>query len=249
MGWYGRQWEAIVNVWDFRVFWRSGQSRRGTSGTKQDQLPGDIISSQDIAAERCSFSVLVWEGVTQDLVEKSARRPISRVLSGPWRAVDDHSSGTSVAGRLARPTRMAPAKTPFAAPVSRPAGHPYAVLLPVGFALPPPLPAARCALTAPFHPCRLWLSPKAGGLLSVALSLGSPPPGVTRHRVSVEPGLSSSLPSPAGPRSSGRLARGQVERRAGRVNGPRTVALADCPRWLAGAGRPGCILSARHGRR
>jgi hypothetical protein len=30
----------------------------------------------------------------------------------------------------------------------------YLVLLPVGFALPPPLPAARCALTAPFHPCR-----------------------------------------------------------------------------------------------
>src|SRR5579864_7700892 len=32
--------------------------------------------------------------------------------------------------------------------------HPYLVLLPVWFALPPPLPAARCALTAPFHPCR-----------------------------------------------------------------------------------------------
>ena len=32
--------------------------------------------------------------------------------------------------------------------------HPYLVLLPVGFALPPPLPSARCALTAPFHPCR-----------------------------------------------------------------------------------------------
>ncbi|CAK7256801.1 protein of unknown function [Shinella sp. WSC3-e] len=30
-----------------------------------------------------------------------------------------------------------------------------------------------------------------GGLLSVALSLGSPPPDVIRHRVSVEPGLSS----------------------------------------------------------
>jgi hypothetical protein len=30
----------------------------------------------------------------------------------------------------------------------------YLVLLPVGFSLPPPLPAARCALTAPFHPCR-----------------------------------------------------------------------------------------------
>ena len=33
---------------------------------------------------------------------------------------------------------------------------------------------------------------KPGGLLSVALSLGFPPPGITRHRVSVEPGLSSS---------------------------------------------------------
>ena len=30
-----------------------------------------------------------------------------------------------------------------------------------------------------------------GGLLSVALSLGSPPPAVNRHRASVEPGLSS----------------------------------------------------------
>src|SRR5579859_6842051 len=30
-----------------------------------------------------------------------------------------------------------------------------------------------------------------GGLLSVALSLGSPPPDVIRHHISVEPGLSS----------------------------------------------------------
>ncbi len=68
----------------------------------------------------------------------------------------------------------------------------YLVLLPVGFSLPPPSPAARCALTAPFHPCRPRGFPRrAGGILSVALSLGSPPPGVTRHRTSVEPGLSS----------------------------------------------------------
>ena len=32
-----------------------------------------------------------------------------------------------------------------------------------------------------------------GGLFSVALSLGSPPPVIIRHRVSVEPGLSSAL--------------------------------------------------------
>jgi hypothetical protein len=31
--------------------------------------------------------------------------------------------------------------------------HPYSVLLPVGFTLPRLLPATRCALTAPFHPC------------------------------------------------------------------------------------------------
>jgi len=33
--------------------------------------------------------------------------------------------------------------------------RPYSVLLQVGFALPPPLPEARCALTAPFRPYRI----------------------------------------------------------------------------------------------
>ncbi len=47
---------------------------------------------------------------------------------------------------------------------------------------------------------------RAGGLFSVALSLGSPPPDIIRHRMSMEPGLSSpatfrSLPG----RPSGRL--------------------------------------------
>jgi len=41
------------------------------------------------------------------------------------------------------------------------------------------------------HPFTLTPDRVRGGLLSVALSLGSPPPGITRHRVSVEPGLSS----------------------------------------------------------
>src|SRR6185503_21353476 len=55
---------------------------------------------------------------------------------------------------------------------------PYSVLLWVGFTVPPVLPRARCALTAPFHPC---LPLPAGGLFSVALSVGSRPPGVTWH--------------------------------------------------------------------
>jgi len=52
-------------------------------------------------------------------------------------------------------------------PDLHPARRPYLVLLPVGFAVPLPLPVARCALTAPFHPylyqmqavCFLWHFP------------------------------------------------------------------------------------------
>ena len=115
--------------------------------------------------------------------------------------MDGHSSGTPVAGRLARPTR-ATARKPARGP--KPACRPYLVLLPAGFTVPSPLPGTRCALTAPFHPYRPTLR-RTGGLLSVALSLGSPPPGVTRHRFSVEPGLSSPALMPERP--SGRLTR------------------------------------------
>jgi hypothetical protein len=122
------------------------------------------------------------------------RRPVSRVLSPARGPGDDHSSGTRVAASLARPTRATGPETGLPHhPHGRCRRRPYLVLLPVGFTVPPTLPPARCALAAPFHPCP-QARPKpapAGGLLSVALSLGSPPPGVTRHRVPVEPGLSS----------------------------------------------------------
>ena len=51
-----------------------------------------------------------------------------------------------------------------------------------GWGLPSPrlLPAVRCALTAPFHPY-LATGKWPGGILSVALSVGSRPPGVTWH--------------------------------------------------------------------
>ena len=54
----------------------------------------------------------------------------------------------------------------------------YAGLLAVGFTLPRLSPAARCALTAPFHPYRAM----PGGVFSVALSLGLRRVGVTNHR-------------------------------------------------------------------
>src|SRR6185437_1641489 len=43
------------------------------------------------------------------------------------------------------------------------------------------LPDSRCALAAPFHPCHAHLAMPFGGLLSVALSVGSRRPGVTWH--------------------------------------------------------------------
>ena len=105
------------------------------------------------------------------------------------RPLDGHSSGTPVAGRLARPTRTTGRKPPC----PRSAGcRPYLVLLRVGFAMPPALLSARCALTAPFHPCRgAGRTGAPGGLLSVALSLGSPPLDVIQHPDPVKPGLSS----------------------------------------------------------
>ena len=105
--------------------------------------------------------------------------------------------GRWMAIRLGRPlpdaSRDLPGRrrgNPPAGGPKAPAGRPYSVLLPVGFTVPSPSPGTRCALTAPFHPCQPRRS-GTGGLLSVALSLGLPPPGVTRHRVSMEPGLSS----------------------------------------------------------
>ena len=79
-----------------------------------------------------------------------AAGPVSRILFPPLRAGDGHSSRRHITMPLQRPTRKLwrtePART------SRRTLLPYLVLLRVGFALPPRLPGARCALTAPFHP-------------------------------------------------------------------------------------------------
>src|SRR3954471_6389560 len=58
---------------------------------------------------------------------------------------------------LEQPTRTARPDIAVAASsllqANSPRRRPYSVLLPVGFAVPFPLPETRCALTAPFHPC------------------------------------------------------------------------------------------------
>jgi len=52
-------------------------------------------------------------------------------------------------------------------------------------------PAVRSYRTFSPLPRRSPIGAKAGGSFSVALSLGLPPPDVIRHRMSMEPGLSS----------------------------------------------------------
>ena len=73
----------------------------------------------------------------------SGSRPVSRVLS--WAVI--HL-------RRASPHACSDLPGSGAGHASSPAGDalPYLVLLRVGFTLPPVLPPARCALTAPFHP-------------------------------------------------------------------------------------------------
>ena len=112
----------------------------------------------------------------------------------------DHSSGPPIAGRFSRPTRTSRA---YDSPTrTRRAQRPYSVLLLAGLAMPFLSPGPRWALTPPFHP---YLGRSRGGLLSVALSLGSPPAGVTRRHVVVEPGLSSTAARQ--PRSPSHLVR------------------------------------------
>ena len=104
--------------------------------------------------------------------------------------LDGHSSGTPVAGRLARPTRAA-ARKPACRPHINEVRHVAPIWSCSRWGLPCRLRCRRRGALLP-HPFTLAAGRSPlGGLLSVALSLGSPPPAVNRHRVSVEPGLSS----------------------------------------------------------
>ena len=91
-----------------------------------------------------------------------AAGPVSRILcaalSSRWRANAGTKSGTTVIplGRtLLRGSSDLPGSCDAPSRHVHPPRRmllPYLVLLRVGFSLPPPSLAARCALTAPFHP-------------------------------------------------------------------------------------------------
>ncbi len=102
----------------------------------------------------------------------------------------DHSSGMCLATHLTQPTRMTGQDPSAISGLSflfglAPGGvyhdrrcyQPRGALLPHRFTLIRIIPHNR--------------RKQADGIVSVALSLGSPPPAVSRHRFPVEPGLSS----------------------------------------------------------
>jgi hypothetical protein len=125
---------------------------------------------------------------------QKSRRSVSRVLSTPFRALDGHSSGTRLAARLNATNPGGGSKTlprPCVATWRRP---PLFGLAPGG--VYPANPVTRVAVRSYRTVSPLPQANALGGLFSVALSLGSPPPAVSRHRVSVEPGLSSTRHKP-----------------------------------------------------
>jgi hypothetical protein len=127
----------------------------------------------------------------------SISRPVSRVLYGAvlhqtrvnallLAARDDHSSGTLLAQRLEQPTRTTGLR-------HKSRGCPRVV--PIRSCSRWGLPCRlRCRRRGALLPHRFTLAVTlagSGGFISVALSLRSLSPDVIRHRMSMEPGLSS----------------------------------------------------------
>ncbi len=178
--------------------------RRRTGGASSASSTGSIASPS--SANQARFQVLPRPGsrccrrerLSQHLAKHSTSggtcrsRPVSRVLfrgpRGPRRrtflsGARCRAPPASSTRRLDRasldPLALARGSTAVASRRRRP--PPYSLLHRVGFAMPRRLPGVRCALTAPFHPCHALLAEPFGGLLSVALSCGSPRPVVNRH--------------------------------------------------------------------
>ena len=102
----------------------------------------------------------------------------------PGSVIDNHSSGIAVTSYLKQPTRESARDRRWQ--TRRPAHSPIWSCSGRGLPCRELLPVARCALTAPFHPY-LPSRTKTGGIFSVALSMGSRPPGVTWRPVRRSP--------------------------------------------------------------
>ena len=128
--------------------------------------------------------------------KRGARRPVSRVLCVPR-----HATTIPLGRTLLHASRDQPGLRGENTPASLALGFhlgtsrrpPLFGLAPGGVcpAAPVTRGAVRSYRTVSPLPKVSTEGLSEGGLFSVALSLGSPPPVVNRHRISVEPGLSS----------------------------------------------------------
>ena len=106
--------------------------------------------------------------------------------------------------------------------------RPYSVLLPAGLAVPLPLPVARCALTAPFHPY-LQPVPRRGGREAVCFLWRFP---WGRPRRTLSGAVSPWSPDFPLPRGSGRPADWRIshsDRRRPTQGNPSTTIAAVSP--------------------
>ena len=122
------------------------------------------------------------------LSNQTACKPGSVGHAAQARKRDGHSSATPVARRLKQPTRTATRTRvgAFAAPVPSLFG-----LAPGGVCRAASVAGSAVRSYRTVSPLPRQYTTRRGGLFSVALSLGLPPPDVIRHRLSMEPGLSS----------------------------------------------------------
>ena len=105
---------------------------------------------------------------------------------GVTRRRDGHSSCTPVARRIKQPTRTADPDRSGIAPAPFLFG-----LAPGGVCRAASVAGNAVRSYRTVSPLPRLNATRRGGLFSVALSLGFPPPDVIRHRSSMEPGLSS----------------------------------------------------------
>jgi len=148
--------------------WIAGSSPAMTSRWMEVEIGGRRAGVTHAPAVSCH------QACKPGSVPREGRWPF--ILGAPCGAPHATNPGGSSESRLKR------------SPAPR---RPYSVLLPVGLPCRPCYQERGALLPHPFTLTRLRPKAWAGGLLSVALSLGLPPPEVIRHRASMEPGLSS----------------------------------------------------------
>jgi hypothetical protein len=133
------------------------------------------------------------------VLKNGARRPVSRVLFAPPACGRRRETAIPLGRALRHASRDQPGRRDGNVPASRPFRKrrrpPLFGLAPGGVypAAPVTGGAVRSYRTVSPLPAAHGFPWRAGGLFSVALSLGSPPPVVNRHRIPVEPGLSSNV--------------------------------------------------------